>query len=697
MQQELSWSLSEIENVYYNRIYFDYNKVENKVGSTSGKYHTEASYLSNIRSDLGAEVDFIYSTKNSNEYYEPNISQLEPDAYQERYEKKYLNRVDHYNNDGIKLSATHFEYQMVGSGETYKRLLKKVYPSDINGYSSPGTTFTYNTTTPDLLGKITSIENPSGGTISYTYHSGLYPSNSYRNKTISAPNGYNDPRIYFGSDYAVVAWRQTSNGSITNNERNVKVYVYTWKGYWKEEYKTTISKVRHYEGNWERFHVALGENFFGIGAYYSNSSGMRYQVKLYHRNKGNDSWSQSTHYEYTGAENSDQGWGSRPRFRAGSNFVALIPFHKREVYTYVLKGDNWIRKVINRGVDGWYNTGVANNYIVDHQRHGSDRVKLYYLDEMCNWQTRTVTTTLQTDHEDHSYWHPTSSYATVLADDNSELIYTWDHNYNNMQLHSPFGAYDDRSNVFNTANSSTTLLALVVRNNVYNHFGKSVRFNGSSFISSGQMYGYSLKSFSLGQDYILRDKDNLLSTKQCLIKRFDANTGSWKSDISFSYSGGTTQFKGLSANPLQANTHHALIFNKLYTIDNRLNFTATSTLQTPSNERIYAPSTKGGKDFYIYPIEDPTWGYLGHQLQFVKNGVLSTNIRRTDYFKGWHNLAKFDGVNTESKTKIYVSRDMYVSFHTRRPFENNTSLILHKISVLMRDRSTVFLFSILLS
>ncbi|MFM8739434.1 MAG: hypothetical protein ACKOC0_04430, partial [Cytophagales bacterium] len=89
-QMATTWNLSEIVNLQGEKILFEYDNIEQFVGSGDGRKHTEASYLKQITDVIGRKIQFVYNFKDSYFYMEPHTEQAEPDAYQEVYEKKYL-------------------------------------------------------------------------------------------------------------------------------------------------------------------------------------------------------------------------------------------------------------------------------------------------------------------------------------------------------------------------------------------------------------------------------------------------------------------------------------------------------------------------------------------------------------------------------------------------------------------------------
>ena len=240
-QMANAWNLSEIINLWGEKITFEYEIAENYVGSISGKKQTEASYLRYITDPLGRKISFIYTDQSAYTYFEPHTEQPEPDAYQEFYEKKYLSSilVSRENNLGVLFSII-FQYgtsNFINTQNCDKLVLTGILQKNSNGNSLPPMLFDYYTSN-NLKGFLKTVTYPTGGTVTYNYNAaGLSIGHSNRQLTINAPAGYAEPKTWIGEDYVVVAWRELGSGAThDNNSRNVKLYVYQWVGEWKEQF-----------------------------------------------------------------------------------------------------------------------------------------------------------------------------------------------------------------------------------------------------------------------------------------------------------------------------------------------------------------------------------------------------------------------------------------------------------------------------
>ncbi|MFM8833951.1 MAG: arginine deiminase-related protein [Cytophagales bacterium] len=60
-QMATTWNLSEIVNLQGEKILFEYDNIEQFVGSGDGRKHTEASYLKQITDVIGRKIQFVYN------------------------------------------------------------------------------------------------------------------------------------------------------------------------------------------------------------------------------------------------------------------------------------------------------------------------------------------------------------------------------------------------------------------------------------------------------------------------------------------------------------------------------------------------------------------------------------------------------------------------------------------------------------
>ncbi|ROZ75274.1 RHS repeat domain-containing protein [Ramlibacter sp. WS9] len=265
--QESAWSR------YGEAVHFGYNEfaargadgalvdVEQLVAA-GGQPYTKACYLTSITDVFGREVQFQYNDKiwnddapaNPREYADPHKAKPStlPNGFQDRYETKYLDRIEVLERDGTtRMLGIQFEYApSPGSaypavanyapnvsggltGDTCKRMLTGIHLENRDGLALPGYRFGYlgigdDAVTPTFPGALESIQWPSGGKALYSYASNELQI-CQRGLDLKAPStqGQGDwsPRVWFGKDFAVVLWLYPLLSQVA-------LQIASWDGQW---------------------------------------------------------------------------------------------------------------------------------------------------------------------------------------------------------------------------------------------------------------------------------------------------------------------------------------------------------------------------------------------------------------------------------------------------------------------------------
>ncbi len=483
-QQAVAWNLSGILNTSQDQIVFEYDPVEQYVGRISGLKHTEATYLKKIRDTFGRTVQFFYNEKLADEYTEPHTEQAEPDAYQEVYERRYLDHIEVYNQGNKLLSSSAFTYSFIdkgnGSKKLTKRLLTNITEKNMGGDTNSPTKFEYFTSGVNY-GKLRTLTSPGGGKASYTYSEGITLSNSRRDLTINAPSGFGEPDMQYGKDYVVVTWRYLGSGqNHTSGGVDVRVMVYTWEGAWVEQDLGIIPNVKH-TLTWDNMHrvdflSTQQEDFF---AFMNPSSNENYVVYLFRRNKGSrGKWEREDNTIRTG------NYAEKPVLRSGDHFVSVHAKRLGTISTFILANDRWIRKDLDAGYGqpyGEYYSTAGNNYIISHNEDGTpDNINFFYLDEQMQWQRRILPNSVLFNSTGISYWYGSNAFALAMAEGNPEYIYQWDENYNNFSRKDILGSYADNSNV-DIYNEN---FAIAEKTGDYTYKIRGARFDGATWYTT---------------------------------------------------------------------------------------------------------------------------------------------------------------------------------------------------------------------
>lgn len=250
----IAWNLSAIDNMYGERVKLFYEQERENVGAGSEALeHTRAAYLTRVIGQNETSIQLEYANKGQNEYADPHIENTNPtersngvtpplrdndrDAFQERFERKYLSSVTRRSPSSAIDRVVEFEYDIIGENRQQKRVLTEIKYKNNNGsLYQPSKKYAYyaesdgvnvaetyeetnvfNSSNGALYGALKSITIPGGGTYVYRYdkkeieNSRLefdipFPANySYRdvdNNQIST--GWHAPQLFFMNDYVVV-------------------------------------------------------------------------------------------------------------------------------------------------------------------------------------------------------------------------------------------------------------------------------------------------------------------------------------------------------------------------------------------------------------------------------------------------------------------------------------------------------------
>lgn len=529
-----AWNLSEIVNIRSQKITFEYENVEQFVGSSAGMKQTEASYLKSITDLYGRKVNFFYNEKDAQFFQEPHTERAEPDAYQEFYERKYLDHIDVLQETGIKKLSVHFGYSAINAGtSTAKMLLTSITEKNGAGSSLPPTQFEYYTS-GDTKGFLKKITYPTKGTMTYQYttqsigHSDRTFTAVAPAATVSSPNGFAEPKAWIGENYVVVAWRALgAGGSHENGDREVRLYVYEWTGEWKEQFLQTISGVSLDGGqeavnDYKEFQVVTEKDFFAV---MKRAVGNTFHTWLYRRSENLAGTWMSYFKAY------DYGSSLQPALLSGTNFVAAgahIDDATSISRRFIFIGDDWREDPLDQDQGAHYYTS-SNNFFISQNRNPS-QIGFYYLTEDKNWIQNLLGPSLRFSSDNKSFWHSSNGMAVAMADDNPEYAYRWNTVYsvfykdaydkNGNQL---FGQLADDSRVFIINNSFVAIRGRLARYDGARWSAETVTAYNNSI--GGYFY------YSYGEDLALRPKQSITGGYLGARKVFDPNVLDWAPDV----------------------------------------------------------------------------------------------------------------------------------------------------------------------
>lgn len=435
-QQGIAWNLSSATNIWGDQITYAYTKTENKAGSTTGINHTEACYLASITDSYGHEVDLIYNNKLAEEVMEPHTEKVEPDAYQERYERKYLDRilvkVDGVQYYEIDLRYTFYSAGSLSYGNNTKRLLASIMKVGLSSTLGPVTKFSYVTSGP-MTAALSSITLPTGGTVTYDYSTGITLSNAPAFLNLTAPSGYQEPQVYPSDDYTVVTWRQLTSGSHDGGLKPIKMFAYYWNGKWREAdlsgtlSQNQIQKIGSNASNSQKnFQIALGKDFFGT-LIPDNSSPNYSWLDIYKKDEGtSDTWTHGGSYHIQFFSASDP---EKRQIFAGNNFIAVTDNYGN-VMAYRWTGTAWTLALNNQETQGTHYTVAANNYIFSMTAGSPGSIKFYHVDEQGVWASPvSVTSSAAFNTTTPMYLYASNTHVLAMRSGASAEIVSWDKSY----------------------------------------------------------------------------------------------------------------------------------------------------------------------------------------------------------------------------------------------------------------------------
>lgn len=392
-----AWNLVEVRSRWHDAVSFAYDTVEQRVGA-EGLAYTKACYLRRAVDVYGRSAEFEYGEKEfhdsvtdpegAREYLDPHraLPSGEPGPYQDRYETRFLRTIRVAGPAGQPLVALDFDYE-VGSvapargtlrGDTAKRFLTGVRQRNGDGDDLPGLRFEYHRTgEPDTtpLGALRAVTYPAGARVEYRYRATALPV-CERSLRIERPAGWKRaaPRVWFGPDYAVVAW-------VDGDERRMRLEAYTWLGDWRrwEPAGGDLPGCR----NADDLTVQAGPGWFAV-ALPSPRSAEGTLLYLYRRSTRR----QGAWLEHDGGAPVRLP-SRRITLAGGDEFLLAGDEHSGDVgrYTWHWPRRGWVAETLPGGGRRGFFTATGNRHLLVHQDVGTGRaaVTLHHLDDALAW------------------------------------------------------------------------------------------------------------------------------------------------------------------------------------------------------------------------------------------------------------------------------------------------------------------------
>jgi large repetitive protein len=392
-----AWNLASIESPWGDRIAYSYDNVEQEVAQGGAKF-TQASYLSKVVDSFGRTLQFTHGEKYGEqnpsprgivEYQAQNTDLPAPNAYQERYETRYLDSIEVRNAQGQELYRLKFVYDFINmaiaSDPAYpllwKRCLKSFYQYSPVGTSQPGMEFDYAGTNDVNRGALRSVTYPTGGVLRIEYKKMLI--DAPKRTTVSNPLSGSTPGVWQGDNYVVFTFCQPRGAGI-------KVLVRTWDGRWVES-DITAPGMAGITADPGSVRVLTRPDFIALS--FRNTAASQDELYIYQRDReGFGEWKLFGGQPFLLQLKSRAGESS---FTAGTDFaVAYNKDYTTDVlqtFSYSWQTGQWTRPYIKPDMGGETGAVVAaaqNYYIVARYfdlRHQA-QFQILYRDLQGDWQ-----------------------------------------------------------------------------------------------------------------------------------------------------------------------------------------------------------------------------------------------------------------------------------------------------------------------
>ncbi len=688
-RQALVWDLAEIKTQWNDWVKLSYLKIENRVSTdpSLGQYHTEASYLQKVENSFGGTVGLFYSDKFSYEYYEPHTEVSEPDAFQERYESKFLERLEYRNHNDKLLQKVHLGYDIIDyktTGHTTeymkKRLLTSIERENEWGERNGKVTLKYKNNVAShgaLKGMLDRVSLENGARIDFNYKSeGQSITGSDLNKVINAPAGYAHPKVWHGSNYSIVAWRKASSD-------HVKVFAYSWNGKWNEQELFDIDDVQTEDtegfvnpNQYKDFQVVLGSSFFAI------------------LNKKGDDW--HLYYANIDQHKGDQ-WktlgdqkisSTNQRLLNGEDFFAVLGVNNGRIKIYDFRNNDFYVRNINLP-NGTYYGAAANNYIFVLDEDGND-ISMLYKNSLGDWVTRNALSSIEPSTQQPSRFYSANGFVVGILHDNEESVFNWNSSYT-VDKRTNLGNFDGRFHL--VENFSNDLFSIKSTGGFGTQKFILGRFDGSNWVLKSQ--NSLLSEHSLGENLATI---GYFSSPQYIHQRleYNPNNSSWSSEVTLPI------YNGAPNASLPTPYPHASFPNVLFKWPYFLNRNAngswsrsstTSATSDINNQAfsfmkgpnyIYHRGSTNKVVFYQIINGKPTQqsidvGRFSGDERYYQPGLFSFNSfnNSNPRFATSIELHRIDGTQVEGRRRDYPISyttyfDGYQSYYTSYSFENST-------------------------
>lgn len=502
------WYLSSIEDQWNNRIDFTYSQVEQAMG---GAQQTEATYLKEIVAGTGEKIIFNYQDKMQSEYYEPHKEASEPDAFQERYEKKYLNEIVIYGVDQQLIEKYMMKYDVADYGIYSKRFLRSVQKTNASNDFYPPHQFDYYQT-GDFERLLEKVTYPMGGSVTYSYEKkNLFLNFANRRENTINYDGYRYHSSIVKDNYTLMLLK--SEVLYAPHTYLFKIIRYVWNGQaWELTEQPIVAPIYDNPGNSESlrgFKPFFGTDYYG---YFYKTTDYTGEFHMFYLQEDGVTWG---HFQRDFAGLTEDSLG---HIVAGNDFVSCSPHYWYFSTTYTRKDSGWVEESLPyRGL-----RGGTNNYMMAANPF-DNTYTFFYLDALKNWQSIPWTTYFLPINSEDTRFYPSSSFLGFVSHGNPVFIISWDKNYN-LTGTTNIGIHQENNVLFPIGQGVFS----------FNYwFNKEIistyRFSGNNFAFFKRSTTINLEDPKYGEDFVTYSYNGKVGYLAYL-----PNTNSWSLGLNYS-------------------------------------------------------------------------------------------------------------------------------------------------------------------
>ncbi len=695
------WHLYRITDQWDNDITFSYQRVQGKQNSTQFQnFHTEAIYLKEIKSSDNSKVIFNYGNKIPQEYFEPHTEQTEPDAYQEKYEKKYLQNIQTFNSSNQRVYTYTFTYTLVNHTDATKpyhgkRYLTKVTQKNNREQALPSQEFQYHTT-GDFAGGLKKVIYPTGGAVTYNYKKKSLFYNGSNRFSNSKPNlsGYYLKASLNGGDYILDLYR--SSNPVSGNLYRYKIVRYHWTGQSWTINNFDLPTLLPYKSDidlgggstryvyLDRFKVVHGPDYYGFFTFdRSRNSG---NIYMFHLNKDGKTWNKFSRYLSSIESKNEEPYLEDPVFMDGEDFVAIGTKRTGELRIFRWNGSTWNLKTINQNA-GEYYYAARNNFILALNEDGNvdmvdgkryyDNYYFHYLDIEKKWNTKSWSKVLKSEINGivkASNFFPSNAMTAFVADSNPEYFLRWDKDYNIKHVDNVLGAHRDHLAVHPISKGFFSLDHMP-----RDYLRRIARFNGINWktLDFGYYQGKRVSSIAYQEDFLLQNEyDRRNGSNKVSYTMYDANRGNW-----------STRFF-LATNSGSSARYKSSLFGRFMLLDNKVYRKRENPFSIVTNSAfdylfsvpfdVRYSSTNRLNYAYATSID----GFDHHNPNFI-NGDVKTRLYFTNKTNG-----RVSDINFDGKFGMKGLRE----FGGYKPFLNSNSIYLRNTGTFSGNTNSFYTY-----